>query len=143
MLRAGIAVQRPRRQPLSCQGVRPPAVLTCLVIRDCHSRRHSRRGSMDHPVSLSTPTHRGLTTDRSTSSSSGAIDIVHVSEKSVPPADVMSWVDGPAEVVDPAEIADLANMADPPQAAYPAWMASSAGEYVLPVTGPVYSWATQ
>ena len=57
VLRAGIAVQRPSRQPLTCQGVRPPAVLTCLVIRDRHSRRHSRRGSTDHLVSLSTPTH--------------------------------------------------------------------------------------
>ena len=66
VLRAGIAVQRPSRQPLTCQGVRPPAVLTCLVIRDRHSRRHSRRGSTDHPVSLSTLTHKGLTTDRST-----------------------------------------------------------------------------
>ena len=39
VLRAGIAVQQPSRQPLSCQGARPPAVPTRLVIRDHHSRR--------------------------------------------------------------------------------------------------------
>ena len=66
VLRAGIAVQRPSRQPLTCQGVRPPAVRTCLVIRDRHSRRHTRHGSTDHLVSMSTPTHKGLTTDRFT-----------------------------------------------------------------------------
>ena len=39
VLRTGIAVQWPSRQPLPCQGARTPAVLTCLVIRDRHSKR--------------------------------------------------------------------------------------------------------
>ena len=39
VLRAGIAVQQPSRQPLPCRGARPPAVPTRLVIRDHHSRR--------------------------------------------------------------------------------------------------------
>ena len=38
VLRAGIAVRRPSRQPLPCQGARPPAVLTRLVIQDHHNR---------------------------------------------------------------------------------------------------------
>ena len=86
---------------------------------------------MDHPVSPSTPTRRGTTTDRSRSSSSGEIRIVHVSEKStesVPPANIKSRADAPAEVADPAQLAGPADTAYPPQGADLARQAGSAGE---------------
>ena len=38
VLRTEHIVQWPSRQPHSCEGARPPAVLICLVIRDRHSR---------------------------------------------------------------------------------------------------------
>ena len=96
-----------------------------------------RRGSMDHPVALSMPTRRGLTTDRSRSSSNDEIRIIHVSEKStesVAPADVTSHADGsvevanPAQLADSAQFADTANTASPSEAADPARTADSAGE---------------
>ena len=38
VLRTEHIVQWPSRQPHSCEGARPPAMLICLVIRDRHSR---------------------------------------------------------------------------------------------------------
>ena len=79
-----------------------------------------RRGSADHVVSPSMPTHRGSTTDQSRSSSSGELRIVHVSEKpteSVPLADVTSRVDGPAQLADPADAAGQPETADPARTA--------------------------
>ena len=77
------------------------------------------------------PTRRGTTTDRSRSSSSDEIRIVHVSEKStesVPPANIRSRADAPAEVADPAQLAGPADTAYPLQGADPARQAGSAGE---------------
>ena len=72
-----------------------------------------------------------MTTDRSRSSSSGEIRIVHVSEKStesVPPANIRSQADAPAEVANPAQLAGPADTAYPPQGADPARQAGSEGE---------------
>ena len=92
------------------------------LVSSQQAREWGRRGSTDFPVSPSTPTRRGSTTDRSRSSSSGEIRIVHISKKStesVVPADVTTRADGPAEVDDPAQLADsdLADTAGPSEAA--------------------------
>ena len=75
-----------------------------------------KRGSTDFPVSPSMPTCRGSTTDRSRSSSSGEICIVHISKESTEsaaPADLTSRADGPAEVADLAQLADSAQVCWP------------------------------
>ena len=115
MLRTGIAVQQPSRQLLPCQGADPSG----HPGSSHQACEWGRRGSTDHPVSPSMPTCSGSTTHRSRSSSSGEIRIVHVSEKSVPPADVTSRADGPAEVANPAQLADPADTASPPDQRLP------------------------
>ena len=71
---------------------------------------------------MSTPTHGVPTTHRSGASSSGEKRTVHVSQKSVPPADVTSRADGPEQ------LDDLAETAGPPETTDPAQTSDSAGE---------------